>query len=210
MAMTLMRVRRGKDKIASQNTSTNTGSLRIAKDFNEMEPAEQACYPIVFPNLPNLLEFHLYLTISPSTNSYWRGGMYKFNFSIPPNYPHKPPKVTLDNDKCRIYHPNIDTDGNVCLNILKNDWTPVLDITQVFHGLQFLFLEPNPSDPLNLEAAEIMRNSTSTFERNVRSSFNGGTIDGFTYPTMAQIKSELTSLKNSHGNQSSVFSSATN
>jgi len=52
-----------------------------------------------------------------------------------------------------VYHPNIDLDGNVCLNILREDWKPVLTINAIVYGLQYLFLEPNPDDPLNKEAA---------------------------------------------------------
>ena len=49
----------------------------------------------------------------------------------------------------KIYHPNVDLEGNVCLNILREDWKPVLNLTSVMVGLQYLFLEPNPDDPLN-------------------------------------------------------------
>ena len=49
----------------------------------------------------------------------------------------------------QIYHPNIDLDGNVCLNILREEWKPVLNINHIIYGLQFLFSEPNPDDPLN-------------------------------------------------------------
>lgn len=52
-------------------------------------------------------------------------------------YPHDPPKV-----KCEtmVYHPNIDLEGNVCLNILREDWKPVLTINSIIYGLQYLFL----------------------------------------------------------------------
>ena len=51
---------------------------------------------------------------------------------------------------CRqIYHPNVDLEGNVCLNILREDWKPVLNLNSVMVGLQYLFLEPNADDPLN-------------------------------------------------------------
>ena len=44
--------------------------------------------------------------------------------------------------KCetKVYHPNIDLDGNVCLNILREDWKPVLTINSIVYGLQYLFL----------------------------------------------------------------------
>lgn len=55
---------------------------------------------------------------------------------VGPHYPHEPPKV-----KCEtlVYHPNIDLEGNVCLNILREDWKPVLTINAIIYGLQYLF-----------------------------------------------------------------------
>ncbi|CBZ52154.1 Ubiquitin carrier protein, related [Neospora caninum Liverpool] len=104
------------------------------------------------------------LRIAPD-DGFWRGGKFLFFISIPPNYPHDPPKV-----KCmdQIYHPNIDQKGNVCLNILREDWKPVLSISSVMYGLLHLFLEPNPSDPLNQEAAALLRSNPSEFQRQVR------------------------------------------
>ena len=58
---------------------------------------------------------------------YWKGGKYMFYIDVPGDYPHKPPKVHLDVNT-PIYHPNIDVDGNVCLNILRKDWSPVFEI----------------------------------------------------------------------------------
>ena len=49
----------------------------------------------------------------------------------------------------KIYHPNIDLEGHVCLNILRDDWKPVLDINAVIYGIVYLFYESNPNDPLN-------------------------------------------------------------
>ena len=72
--------------------------------------------------------------------------------------------------------------GNVCLNILRADWKPVLDLNAVILGLIFLFIEPNPDDPLNHEAAELQRDNYKTFESNVKSSLRGNTIDGVSFP----------------------------
>ena len=47
--------------------------------------------------------------------------------------------------------------GNVCLNILREDWKPVLDINAVIYGMIYLFYEPNPDDPLNREASDLYR-----------------------------------------------------
>ena len=111
----------------------------------------------------------------------WKGGKYKFTFTIPAEYPIKPPKAHCDTP---IYHPNIDTAGNVCLNILRDDWKPVLNVYSVVSGVLYLFIEPNPNDPLNHEAAAVLRSNKATFERNVRNSMAGSTIDGISYPRL--------------------------
>jgi ubiquitin-conjugating enzyme E2 M len=128
-----------------------------------------------FPDPDDILSFVLY--IEPDEGMY-KGGRFSFTFNIPPSFPHEPPKV-----QCRekIYHPNIDLEGKVCLNILREDWKPVLNLNAVIVGLQFLFLEPNASDPLNKEAAEDLRNNREQFKRNVRNAMAGGTIRGETY-----------------------------
>ena len=99
---------------------------------------------------------------------------------MPVSYPHEPPKV-----KCltKVYHPNIDLEGNVCLNILREDWKPVLSISSVVYGLQFLFLDPNPEDPLNKDAAKILRDDPSQFQTNVRRSMRGCYIGSTYFPS---------------------------
>lgn len=83
---------------------------------------------------------------TPEEDSYWYGGKYEFSINVPDAYPFEAPKV-----KCltKIYHPNIDLKGNVCLNILKEDWKPTLNVSTVLAGVYFLFTDPNPNDPLN-------------------------------------------------------------
>lgn len=108
---------------------------------------------------------------------FYKTGRFVFSFKVGPNYPHEPPKV-----KCEtlVYHPNIDQQGNVCLNILREDWKPVLTINSIVYGLQYLFLEPNPEDPLNKEAAEVLTNNRRLFEQNVQKAMRGGYV-GSTY-----------------------------
>ena len=68
--------------------------------------------------------------------------------------------------------------GNVCLNILRADWKPVLGMNTVILGLIFLFIEPNPDDPLNHEAAQLMRTNENAFREKVIKTLKGGNIDG--------------------------------
>ena len=83
-----------------------------------------------FPDPDDTLNFTL--TIEPDEGMY-KGGRFHFTFAISQGFPHEAPKV-----KCtqKIYHPNIDLEGNVCLNILREDWKPVLNLQAVIVGLQ--------------------------------------------------------------------------
>ncbi|EPR61319.1 RUB1 conjugating enzyme [Toxoplasma gondii TgCatPRC2] len=151
------------------------GEIRLQKELEDLDLPHQCV--LTFSSLekrgaaeassPQLLGnslLNMQLKISPD-DGFWRGGKFLFFIAIPANYPHDPPKV-----KCmdKIYHPNIDQHGNVCLNILREDWKPVLSISSVMYGLLHLFLEPNPSDPLNQEAAALLRSNPSEFQRQVR------------------------------------------
>ncbi len=107
-----------------------------------------------------------------------------FSIKISQNYPHEPPKVYQFNKVLclnKIYHPNIDLDGNVCLNVLREDWKPVLSLHAVFVGLQYLFLEPNADDPLNKTAAMVLRADRQLFAKNVKIAMQGGCIDSITF-----------------------------
>lgn len=87
-----------------------------------------------FPNPDDILNFTL--SIEPDEGMY-KGGIFHFSFGVNQNFPHDPPKV-----KCtqKIYHPNIDLEGNVCLNILREDWKPVLNLNAVIVGMQVFLL----------------------------------------------------------------------
>lgn len=83
-----------------------------------------------FPDPDDILNF--VLTVDPDEGMY-QAARFTFDFAINQNFPHEPPKV-----RCRekIYHPNIDLEGKVCLNILREDWKPVLNLNAVIVGLQ--------------------------------------------------------------------------
>lgn len=88
-----------------------------------------------FPDPDNIL--HFILTIEPDEGMY-RNGRFTFTFDINHNFPHDPPKVRCQE---KIYHPNIDLEGKVCLNILREDWKPVLNLNAVIVGLQVCLAE---------------------------------------------------------------------
>ena len=79
------------------------------------------------------------------------GGIFKLELFLPADYPMAPPKVRF---LTRMYHPNIDKIGRICLDILKDKWSPALQIRTVLLSIQALLSAPNPDDPLDNDVAE--------------------------------------------------------
>ncbi|KAJ3442772.1 nedd8-conjugating enzyme ubc12-like-related [Anaeramoeba flamelloides] len=161
----MIRLFERKQQKKSQTKKVHPGELRIQKDMEELE-LPGSC-TLDYPDENDVLNFVL---IMKPTEGYWKGGTFNFSFHIPTDYPHTAPKVEC---KTKIYHPNIDLEGKVCLNVLRFDWKPVLTINTVIYGLQLLFLEPNPNDPLNHEAAELLKKDTYGFSQKVKRTMNG-------------------------------------
>ncbi|CAI5758508.1 unnamed protein product [Candida verbasci] len=157
----------------NKNSKVSAAQLRIQKDITELDLPPSI--KLTFPQPSSLFEFDLKLI---PNSGYYKNGKFQFKCEINSNFPIEPPKIKCLN---KIYHPNIDLQGNICLNILREDWSPVLSLNSIFIGLNFLFLEPNPNDPLNKEAANCLVKDKKQFEKNVNNSMKGGYIDGVYY-----------------------------
>lgn len=81
----------------------------------------------------------------------YHGGVFDLELFLPSEYPMAPPKVRF---MTKIWHPNIDSIGIICLDVLKDKWSPALQIRTVLLSIQALLSDPNPDDPLNNAAAE--------------------------------------------------------
>ena len=82
----------------------------------------------------------------------YQGGIFDVDIVIPNEYPFKPPKMKFDT---KIWHPNISSvTGAICLDILKNEWTPALTIRTALISLQALMCEPVPNDPQDAVVAK--------------------------------------------------------
>jgi ubiquitin-conjugating enzyme E2 D/E len=84
----------------------------------------------------------------------YAGGVFFLQVTFPPDYPFKPPKVKFTT---KIYHCNINNEGGICLDILKENWTPSLTIGKVLLSISSLLSDANPDNPLMPEIAELYK-----------------------------------------------------
>lgn len=100
-------------------------------------------------------------TIMGPEKSPYAGGVFFLNITFPADYPFKPPKVTFTT---KIYHPNINASGGICLDILKDQWSPALTVSKVLLSICSLLTDPNPDDPLVAEIASLYKANRKKYE----------------------------------------------
>jgi len=115
-------------------------------------------------------------------DSPYSGGVFFLAIHFPTDYPFKPPKV---NFTTRIYHPNINSNGSICLDILRDQWSPALTISkgssenmrfvknssnllEVLLSICSMLTDPNPDDPLVPEIAHVYKTDRSRYEATAR------------------------------------------
>lgn len=116
---------------------------RIRKELEEIQrdpPAGCSCGPICEDDVYNWEG----VLMGPADSPY-AGGIFKVGIQFPADYPYKAPKVFF---LTKIYHPNINSAGGICLDILKDQWSPALMISKVLLSILSLLTDPNPDDPL--------------------------------------------------------------
>ena len=96
----------------------------------------------------------------PSDSPY-AGGIFNATIQFPMDYPFKPPRVMFTT---KIYHPNINKEGFICLDILKQNWSPALTITKVLLSVISMLTDPNPDDPLMPDIANQYKKDRAEYE----------------------------------------------
>ncbi|KAK0561691.1 Ubiquitin-conjugating enzyme E2 4 [Tilletia horrida] len=109
--------------------------------------------------------FQWQATIMGPADSPYAGGVFFLNITFPTDYPFKPPKCQF---VTKIYHPNINPNGSICLDILRDQWSPALTISKVLLSICSLLTDPNPDDPLVPEYANIYKTDRPRYENTAR------------------------------------------
>lgn len=113
----------------------------------------------------NMQEF--YIRFNGPAETPFAGGVWKIHVELPDQYPYKSPSIGFCN---RIFHPNIDElSGSVCLDVINQTWSPMFDMINIFEVfLPQLLRYPNPSDPLNGEAAALLMREPKSYDAKVK------------------------------------------
>merc|ERR1719183_3155733 len=109
--------------------------------------------------------FNWEATIMGPEGSPYAGGVFFLQINFPSDYPFKPPKVKF---LTKIYHPNINKSGGICLDILKDQWSPALTISKVLLSICSLLTDPNPDDPLVTDIAKQYKNDRKSYNETAK------------------------------------------
>ena len=134
--------------------------LKELKDLQKDPPTSCSAGPVAEDM------FHWQATIMGPSDSPYAGGVFLVSIHFPPDYPFKPPKVAF---RTKVFHPNINSNGSICLDILKEQWSPALTISKVLLSICSLLTDPNPDDPLVPEIAHMYKTDRAKYEATARS-----------------------------------------
>ena len=109
--------------------------------------------------------YHWKATIYGPEESLYEGYQFKLEIKLPADYPYSPISVKFVTP---IQHVNINSNGDICLDILKTSWTASQNIRSVMLSLLLLLSKPNIDDPFNSDLAELHRNDEKKYKKTIR------------------------------------------
>jgi len=134
---------------------------RLQKELQDLRTAGLKAFREIQVDESNILLWQGLLV--PDSAPYNKGA-FKIEIQFPAEYPFKPPKLVF---KTKIYHPNVDEKGQICLPIVSvENWKPATKTEQVIQALVNLVNEPEPDHPLRADLAEEYSRDKKKFFKN--------------------------------------------
>ena len=131
---------------------------RILRELQELQ-AENPTFVSAGPASGDDLYAWTATVVGPADSPY-EGGLFHLDMVFPKDYPFQPPRVAF---ATRIYHPNIASDGSICLDLLQEQWSPALTVSKLLLSICSLLDDPNPDDPLVPHIAQQYREDREQF-----------------------------------------------
>jgi ubiquitin-conjugating enzyme E2 D/E len=132
--------------------------INLTRNYHQNPSSNEFCFYLEDSECKSKENFSLFLR-GPIDTPY-SGGLFKLTVIIPTNFPFSPPKIIFNT---QIYHPNISSKGDICLNILKDAWSPAQQLSIVILSISSLLASPNPDDPLRPEVSLIFKENYDKF-----------------------------------------------
>lgn len=153
-------------EVNSKNTEKMQKAHRVRREIARLmvkPPEGVSCYA-----KEDSTEYILVTIIGPAGCAY-EAGVFELDVELPERYPFEPPHVKF---RTPIYHPNIDNNGRICLDLLrmppKGGWKPTISLENLLTAIRSLLVHPNINDPLMTEIADEYRYNRFEFEYKAR------------------------------------------
>ncbi|CAH8484203.1 unnamed protein product [Heterobilharzia americana] len=135
---------------------------RLMNDFKKIQlDPPPGVYAV--PLDDNIMKWHA-IILGPDGTAF-ADGIFRLTMEFTESYPNVPPIVRFIS---KMFHPNVYSDGSICLDILQNMWSPSYNIGAILTSLQSLLGDPNPNSPANTTAAELFEEDKRQYETQVR------------------------------------------
>ena len=138
-------------------------SIRFKRVQKDIKKLKHSHYEVeINPQDPN----EIWVILKGPKDTLYQRGIWRVRVFFTKQYPYKSPSIGFTN---KIFHPNIDLNsGSICLDVLNQKWTPIFELKNVFDNfLPQLLRYPNADDPLNVDAADLMKNDLEEYKRQV-------------------------------------------
>ena len=141
---------------------TTVARMRLLNDLKRFNNKDEVSNLYCMPKSDNLFIWEA--VIFGPDETIWEGGCFKLILEFNEEYPTKPPTVKFITT---IFHPNVYSDGRICLDILSNQWSPIFDVHIILESIQSLLADPNPNSPANAEAARLFIENKTEYKNRV-------------------------------------------